>query len=61
MNTRYDPPTAFTFLLAGVGVGALLTLMFAPRAHQRPGVAQLVGRKRRPESSPLVPYNREIP
>jgi hypothetical protein len=31
MQTRYDPRTAVTFLLAGVGVGAMLALIFAPR------------------------------
>jgi hypothetical protein len=31
MQTRYDPRTAMTFLLAGVGVGAILALIFAPR------------------------------
>ncbi|HST09244.1 MAG TPA: hypothetical protein VLL05_02615 [Terriglobales bacterium] len=31
MQTRYDPRTAVTFLLAGVGLGALFALIFAPR------------------------------
>ena len=31
MQTGYDPRTAITFLLAGVGVGAMLALIFAPR------------------------------
>jgi hypothetical protein len=31
MQTRYDPRTAMTFLLAGVGVGAILALIVAPR------------------------------
>ena len=31
MQTRYDAPTAITFLLAGVGVDAMLALIFAPR------------------------------
>lgn len=31
MQVRYDPRTAVAFLLAGVGVGAMLTLIFAPR------------------------------
>lgn len=61
MHTRYDPPTALTFLLAGIGVGTLLTLMFAPRAEPRPGILKLLGRKRGPGSHSIVPYNREIP
>jgi hypothetical protein len=36
MQTRYDPRTAVTFLLAGVGVGAVLALIFAPRDHNFP-------------------------
>lgn len=31
MQTRYDPRTAVTFLLAGVGLGAIVAMMFAPR------------------------------
>jgi len=31
MQTRYDARTAMTFLLAGVGAGAILALIFAPR------------------------------
>jgi hypothetical protein len=31
MITRYDPETAITFLLVGLGTGALLALIFAPR------------------------------
>jgi hypothetical protein len=36
MQTRYDPRTAVTFLLAGVGVGAVLALILAPRHHDVP-------------------------
>jgi hypothetical protein len=61
MHTRYDPATALTFLLAGIGVGTLITLVFAPRAEPRPSVFKLLGRKRGPGSQSLVPYNREIP
>jgi len=28
---QYDLPTAVTFLLAGLGLGSVLTLLFAPR------------------------------
>jgi len=31
MTTRYDPRTAITFLLAGLGVGAMLAMILAPR------------------------------
>jgi hypothetical protein len=36
MQTEYDPRTAITFLLAGVGVGAMLALILAPRHHNAP-------------------------
>jgi hypothetical protein len=36
MQTRYDLRTAMTFLLAGVGVGAMLALIFAPRQPNIP-------------------------
>ena len=36
MQTRYAPRTAMTFLLAGVGVGAMLALIFAPRQPNIP-------------------------
>jgi hypothetical protein len=32
---RYDIPTAVTFLFAGLGLGAVLAVLFAPRAQQR--------------------------
>jgi hypothetical protein len=31
MQSRYDPPTAVTFLLAGLGMGALLARILSPR------------------------------
>jgi hypothetical protein len=36
MQTRYDPRTAVTFLMAGVGLGAVLALIFSPRRHSFP-------------------------
>ena len=35
MKTRpqYDLPTAVTFLLAGLGLGSVLTLLFASRSN----------------------------
>jgi hypothetical protein len=36
MQTGYDPRTAITFLLAGLGVGAMLALIFAPRQPNIP-------------------------
>ena len=39
MQAEYDPPTAVTFLLAGLGLGALLALVLAPRDKYRPGFA----------------------
>jgi hypothetical protein len=33
---RYDMPTAITFLLAGLGLGSLLTIVFSPRDRERP-------------------------
>jgi hypothetical protein len=32
---RYDFPTAVTFLFAGLGLGAVLAILFAPRPEQR--------------------------
>ena len=32
---RYDVPTAVTFLFAGLGLGAVLAILFAPRYEQR--------------------------
>jgi hypothetical protein len=36
MQTRYDPRTAVTFLLAGLGLGALIALLIAPRPEYGP-------------------------
>ncbi len=36
MQTRYDPRTAVTFMMAGVGLGAMLALIFSPRRHSFP-------------------------
>lgn len=32
---RYDVPTAVTFLFAGLGLGAVLAILLAPRPHGR--------------------------
>jgi hypothetical protein len=34
---RYDVPTAITFLFAGLGLGAALAILFAPRPEQQLG------------------------
>lgn len=31
-NRSYDVPTAVTFLLAGLGIGSLLAIVFTPRS-----------------------------
>jgi hypothetical protein len=31
---QYDVPTAITFLFAGLGVGAVLAILFAPRPEE---------------------------
>jgi len=36
MQTQYEPRTAVTFLMAGVGLGAILALIFSPRSHSFP-------------------------
>jgi hypothetical protein len=36
MQSRYDPSTAVTFLLAGLGLGAVLALVLAPRPEYGP-------------------------
>ena len=57
MRSEYDPRTAVTFLLAGVGLGALLALLLSPR---HPMIAMSNARREperpRPESrlSPAV-------
>jgi len=32
---RYDVPTAVTFLFAGLGLGTVLAILFAPRSERR--------------------------
>jgi hypothetical protein len=36
MPTRYDPSTAVTFLMAGIGLGAMLALILSPRRNPLP-------------------------
>ena len=36
MESRYDPRTAVTFLMAGIGLGAMLALILSPRRHHYP-------------------------
>ena len=36
MQSRYDSRTAITFLMAGIGVGAMLALIFSPRRRHYP-------------------------
>lgn len=36
MRSRYDTPTAVTFLLAGLGLGTLIALLLAPREKSEP-------------------------
>jgi hypothetical protein len=31
---QYDFPTAVTFLMAGLGIGSLLAILFSPRSTQ---------------------------
>jgi len=47
MQTRYDPSTAVTFLLAGIGLGAVLALVLAPRAQYGPVSASELRRRER--------------
>jgi|HubBroStandDraft_3_1064219.scaffolds.fasta_scaffold4415961_1 hypothetical protein len=44
---QYDLPTAITFLMAGLGIGSLLAMVFAPRraslpTEARPGAVNAV-------------------
>ncbi len=34
-NNEYDIPTAVTFLLAGLGIGSLITILLTPRPASR--------------------------
>jgi hypothetical protein len=47
MQTRYDPSTAVTFLLAGIGLGTVLALVLAPRAQYSPVSASELRRRER--------------
>jgi hypothetical protein len=35
-RSEYDFPTAVTFLLAGLGIGSLLAMLFTPRSGRAP-------------------------
>jgi hypothetical protein len=39
-NHEYDLPTAVTFLVAGLGIGAILTLLFSSRVDHKLHEAQ---------------------
>lgn len=62
---RYDVPTAVTFLFAGLGLGAVLAILLAPRPRAR----LIRGCSPSPVSMNLtrkkcwlaLPYNRGIP
>lgn len=41
---RYDLPTAVTFLIAGVGLGSVLTLLFAPHFEKALAAGESVKR-----------------
>ena len=49
MNSQYDSRTAITFLVVGLGIGALLTVMFAPERRGQ-GLRRGVARLTAPES-----------
>jgi len=53
MRTYYDPPTALTFLLAGMGLGTLIALILAPRARIHHNLSEIRSEERQPESRPL--------
>lgn len=57
---QYDPRTAMTFLLAGIGLGALVTLIVAPGRPKFPVSFDRRTHKRRQEPACGVPYNRRI-
>ena len=48
---QYDPRIAITFLLAGIGLGALVTLMVAPRRPKLPLSVDRRKHERRQEPS----------
>ncbi len=37
---QYDLPTAITFLMAGLGIGSLVAMIFAPRRESLPVAAK---------------------
>jgi len=41
-GSYYDVPTAVTFLMAGLGIGSLLAIMFAPRRSRQPLTPRVV-------------------
>ncbi len=53
MRTHYDPPTALTFLLAGMGLGTLIALILAPRPKTYQTISEIRGKERLPESRAL--------
>ncbi len=34
-RTEYDIPTAITFLMAGLGIGSLLAILFNPHSREK--------------------------
>jgi hypothetical protein len=46
---HYDLPTAVTFLMAGLGIGSVLAILFAPRSG-RPAVFRSVAATPFPET-----------
>jgi len=40
MRSQYDLPTAVTFLMAGLGIGSMLAILFSPRSA-RPALVPL--------------------
>jgi hypothetical protein len=53
MRSRYDMPTAITFLLAGLGLGTLIALLVAPREKNDPAFSDARRAERRRELRPV--------
>ena len=53
MRNYYDPQTALTFLLAGIGVGTLLTLILSPRVRSQHTISGMRSEGRRLEERPV--------
>jgi len=53
MRHYYDPQTALTFLLAGIGVGTLLTLILSPRDRSPQTISGMRSEGRRLEERPV--------